>query len=325
MPAPVQRGVRHVPAALDAGALHNVRPPAYRVAAFERRSGGGSAAMVTRPQRRRAHLIAGGYPPGSAAGHDHDYARLRLLELLHDREDVHTTVAGDFTDVEKWLPGTQFLVTYVAGPFADDEQAAVMREWLEAGGRWLALHGSSGGKAVRVQDDRGDGRPRRRMMKTSYHDALGGFFINHPPVRKFRVDVVDHDHPLTRGLPAWFETVDEPYMIELQQPPECHLLMTSELGPDASPPGFGFVYDEDTALLPDGKTRAIGYVRQMGEGAVAYFTLGHCHTPLTNSQPFVDASVTPDGTTPPLLRGSWETEAFQALLRNAMEWGCDGR
>ena len=25
----------------------------------------------------RAHLIAGGFPPGSQAGHDHDYARLR--------------------------------------------------------------------------------------------------------------------------------------------------------------------------------------------------------------------------------------------------------
>src|SRR5437016_3437470 len=25
---------------------------------------------------RRAHLIAGGFPPGSQAGHDHDYARL---------------------------------------------------------------------------------------------------------------------------------------------------------------------------------------------------------------------------------------------------------
>ncbi len=30
----------------------------------------------------RAHLIAGGYPPGQSAGHDHDYARLKLLELV---------------------------------------------------------------------------------------------------------------------------------------------------------------------------------------------------------------------------------------------------
>jgi len=33
----------------------------------------------------RAHLITGGFPPGSLAGHDHDYARLRLLGLLAER------------------------------------------------------------------------------------------------------------------------------------------------------------------------------------------------------------------------------------------------
>ena len=52
---------------------------------------------------RRAHLIAGGFPPGSSAGHDHDYARLRLLELLADH-DVPASVANDFADLEKLLP-----------------------------------------------------------------------------------------------------------------------------------------------------------------------------------------------------------------------------
>ncbi|MQA00660.1 MAG: hypothetical protein GEU80_15255 [Dehalococcoidia bacterium] len=277
--------------------------------------------MVTeRPRPKRAHVIAGGYPPGSPAGHDHDYARLRLLELLEGPEHVHTTVAGDFTDIEKWLPGTRFLVTYVAGPFADDEQTRFLSDWLAGGGRWLALHGSSGGQARR---DPAQGN-RRRMVKSSYHQTLGGFFINHPPVRRFRVDVVDRDHPLTRGLPESFETVDEPYMIEVQEPSESHLLLTAELGPDASPPGFGFAYDEDTALQPDGKTRVLGYVRETGDGAVAYVSLGHCHTPTTNSQPFVDESVSPDTKTPRTLRGSWETEAFPMLLRNAVAWGLDG-
>ena len=33
----------------------------------------------------RVHVIAGGFPPGALAGHDMDYARLRLLELLEER------------------------------------------------------------------------------------------------------------------------------------------------------------------------------------------------------------------------------------------------
>ncbi len=93
----------------------------------------------------RAHVIAGGYPPGQMAGHDHDYARLRILELLKERNNVHTTVSGDYTHIEKWLPQCKVLVTYVAGPVAMEEQYTVLRQWVEAGGRWLALHGSSGG------------------------------------------------------------------------------------------------------------------------------------------------------------------------------------
>src|SRR5690606_36978085 len=141
--------------------------------------------MVSRPARIRAHVIAGGFPPGAPAGHDHDFSRLRILELLEQHDGVHTTVSGDFTYIEKWLPQCRLLVTYVAGPFADDQRNRVLREWVEDGGRWLALHGSSGGRAVR---DAEHGN-RRRMMKMAYHHTLGAFFINHPPVRRFRVDV----------------------------------------------------------------------------------------------------------------------------------------
>ncbi len=281
--------------------------------------------MVTeRPERHRIHLVAGGYPVGNPAGHDHDYARLRLLEMIEPHEHVHTTVAGDFFDLEKWLPGSDFLITYTAGPVPDDDQTRVLSDWIEAGGRWLALHGSSGGRARR-QEQRPGLRQQRRMMRMQFHDILGGFFINHPPVRRFRVDVANRDHALTRGLPASFVTVDEPYMIEVQESPDTEVLLTARLGPDNSPPGFGFIYDEDTALLPDGKTRVLGYVRRQGRGAVTYIALGHCHTPTTVTQPFVEENVAPGGVTPPVLRGSWETRAFPALLRNAIAWGIEPR
>jgi len=97
-----------------------------------------------------AHLIAGGFPPGSMGGHDHDYARLRLLGLLAER-DIPASVANDFADVEKWLPTSRLLITYVAGPYPDAAQSRAIRDWLEVGGHWLGLHGTSGGKAERVE------------------------------------------------------------------------------------------------------------------------------------------------------------------------------
>lgn len=264
----------------------------------------------------RTHLIVGGFPPGATAAHDMDYARRRLLDLLGEKPGVQTTVSNDFADIERWLPGCRFLVSYVAGPHLIGEQNDVVREWLAGGGRWLGLHGTSGGRAGRIE-----GQPNaRRMLKLPHHETLGSFFLNHPPIRRFQVDVADSDHPLVRGLPASFEVSDELYFIELLDRKNTQILLTTQLPQDPAP-DFGFSYEEDTSLLPDNRSRALGYVRDVGKGGVAYIALGHCHSPETNGQPFVDESVAPEGKTPLLFRGSWETEAFQRLLRNALAWG----
>ena len=263
----------------------------------------------------RVHLVAGGFPPGQPAGHDHDYARLRLLGML-DAHGLHASVSNDFEDVEKWLPRSRLMITYTAGPILANDQALAVRDWIKAGGRWLGLHGTSGGKAARMEGTR-----QRRMVKMEHHITLGGFFINHPPVRRFNVDVPQDGHIITRGLPERFEVIDEPYMIEVLAPQESQLLLTADLGPDPSQDGFGFSYEKDTSLLADGKTRSFGYTREVGDGGVTYIALGHCHTPSTNSQPFVDTSVDPEGKTPPTLRVTWETDAYVRLLNNAIEWG----
>ena len=154
----------------------------------------------------RAHLIAGGFPPGSAAGHDHDYARLRLLGLLAE-QDMPASVGNDFADIEKWLPVSRMLITYVAGPYPDGAQCRALRQWLEAGGQWLGLHGTSGGRAERVE-----GMRQRRTVKTEHHALLGSRFLTHPPICKIHVDVRDTDHPITRGLATSFDVEDEPVL-----------------------------------------------------------------------------------------------------------------
>lgn len=176
----------------------------------------------------RAHLISGGFPPGSTAGHDMDYVRLSLLQLLNER-DVKTSVSSDFAELDKWLANCQLLLTYVAGPFPNDEQCAHLDSWLAAGGHWVGLHGTSGGKAVRTDDGQ-----RRKMVKLAHHQTLGSFFLNHPPVRKFTVKIEDSGHPLMQDMPASFEAVDELYMIEMQDP-NAKVLLTTELPQDRYP------------------------------------------------------------------------------------------
>ena len=263
----------------------------------------------------RTHLVVGGFPPGATAAHDMDYARLRLLGMLAETPGSRTTVSSDFADLERWLGDCRALVSYVAGPHLQDSQNEAVRNWLAAGGRWLALHGTSGGRAGRIE-----GKPHaRRMERLPHHETLGSFFLNHPPIRRFRVDTAAPEDPILQGLPASFEVEDELYFLELLDPDHSRILLTTELADDPAP-GFGFTFDADTSLLADGKTRVLGYTRDVGQGGVTYLALGHCHSPTTNGQPFVDESVAPDGKTPLLFRGAWETDAFARLLRNALGW-----
>jgi uncharacterized protein len=267
---------------------------------------------MTETKSGRAHLIAGGFPPGSMSGHDHDYARLRLLGLLAER-DIPASVANDFADVEKWLPVSQLLITYVAGPYPDAAQCRAIERWLGAGGHWLALHGTSGGRAERVEGSR-----QRRTVKTEHHTLLGSYFLTHPPICEFRVEVSSADSPLTRGLGKSFVVEDEPYFVELQDPGSTQILLTADYGPSAISPAIGTLYPVDTSLQPNGKTRVLGYTREVGDGGVTYFALGHCHNPAIRA---ARAVVDPADTTPSTFHGAWETDAFVMLLRNAIAWG----
>jgi hypothetical protein len=269
---------------------------------------------MTATNSAHAHLIAGGFPPGSMSGHDHDYARLRLLGLLAER-DTPASVANDFADVEKWLPLSRLLITYVAGPYPDRAQSDAIRRWLEAGGHWLALHGTSGGRAERVE-----GMRNRRTVKTEHHALLGSRFLTHPPICKIHVDVHAGDSPLTRGLGPSFEVEDEPYFIELQDPASTHILLTADYGTSGVWPAASALYGSDTSLQADGRTRVIGYTREVGHGGVTYVALGHCHNPAIHATRAASASET----TPPIFHGAWETQAFTTLLRNAIAWGVDG-
>ena len=98
---------------------------------------------MARPAGPGVHLVVGGFPPGSTAGHDMHYARMELLRFLDEVDHVQPTISSNFADLETWLPTSQLLVTYTSGPFPSDAELTHLNTWLEEGGRWLALHGTS--------------------------------------------------------------------------------------------------------------------------------------------------------------------------------------
>ena len=95
------------------------------------------------------------------------------------------------------------------------------------------------------------------------------------------------------------------------------ILLTADYGPGSVSPSIGTLYATDTSLRPDGRTRVLGYTREVGDGGVTYFALGHCHNPASRAGRAAD----PTDTTPPVFRGAWETDGFMTLLGNAIGWG----
>lgn len=180
---------------------------------------------------QRAHVIAGGFPAGQQPGtttttracaSSNSSASANPRERLERLRRCRKVVAAE--------PLPDYLH---AGPVLNDNQAQFVRDWMEADGRWLGLHGTGGVKAARIESSR-----RRRMVLMEHHEALGGFFISHPPVRRFNVDLADTSPVLTQGLPQSFEVFDEPYMIEVREPKKSRVLLTAQLWPN-EPQGCG--------------------------------------------------------------------------------------
>lgn len=235
-----------------------------------------------------AYLVA------NARYHDTDFARLELLKLLGEDDDVRVRVAETFAD-EAAIVGSDLLVTYTCDLRPSASEEAALRRFVESGGRWLALH------ATNALLDFGEDGVRAPRICDSFMDTLGSRFISHPPIQPFQVTVSAPDHPLVAGIEP-FEASDEIYLCEYVEG-ITPLLETRFSGT------FTASYVENE--WPDDDPRLIAYVRDLGAGAVFYITLGHACGKY-DMQPIREET--------PVLRGSWELPVFHELLRRGLDW-----
>jgi type 1 glutamine amidotransferase len=238
-------------------------------------------------QRIDAHFVAAG------KYHDIDFARLELLNLLAEHPQVRTTVSHDYADTDR-LDGCRFLVTYTCDLVPSEAETRAIRAWLERGGKWLALHGTN---SILRFTDQGVATPEDRP---DVMELLGTQFKAHPPIGPFRVEIVDRDDPLTRGLDD-FDVVDELYLSKPTAP--IRTLAQTRFRGEAT----GFVdADWPETLVP------IIYRRAIGRGEIVYNTLGHCrgHWDLPEMMPFWDH---PE-------RCAWNYPVYYELLRRALRW-----
>lgn len=241
-----------------------------------------------RPRRIDCVLICGG------VWHDMDFARLELLKLLAGDPRVRVRVFEDYDNVAA-LAAADMLITYTCDVIPSLKAQEVLRDWLRAGGRWYALHGTN--SALRLLESGLWDAPRWAPLHMA---LLGSQFVSHPPIAPYRVTVADSAHPLVAGIEA-FEATDELYHMELHGP--LHVLLETE----CAGPGTGFVEAADAPGV-----HPVFYLKAHGAGAVLYLTLGHCrgHYDL---QPMLDWWPTVD-------RGAWDLPEFRTLLARGVEW-----
>lgn len=233
----------------------------------------------------------------NAKYHDTNFARLELLKLLAEHEDINTRVAASFADIEE-IKASRLLITYTCDLRPTEAEQAGLSEFLNSGGRWFALHATNallefveGGKV-----DTPDLAPRFMQM-------LGSRFIAHPANQRIAIKVTEYVHPLTRDI--------EDFEVEDEEPYYCEGLGAQAVLLEASysEPSAGYVRSD---YGTDRDTHPQMYLHSYGEGEVLYLSLGHC-AGKHDMKPMVDVV--------PVVRGSWNSPIYYELLRRGIKWG----
>jgi type 1 glutamine amidotransferase len=237
---------------------------------------------------KRAYLVAGG------KYHDIDFARMELLKLLNEFDDVRVRVGEDYSNTEA-IAEADFLVSYTCDVRPSPDQVVALRDFVGSGKRWFALHGTNSllefvATGVDCPDD-----------ESGFTELLGSQFLAHPPICTFEVTISDPDHELTAGLEP-FEVEDELYLCKYLGKPRS-LLETRFTGKAA-----GFIAED----WDDDEPRLVMYTNEVGSGEVLYLTLGHCRgkydmRPVMDEYPMVE-------------RGAWQTPVFYDLVKRGLVW-----
>jgi len=230
--------------------------------------------------------------------HDMDFARLELLKLLAEEPAIRTRVFENYDAIDA-IRDADILITYTCNVVPSLPAQEVLRDWLRAGGRWCALHGTNSILEL-LTDGPESGlwdAPRNAPLLM---DLLGSQFISNPPIAPYQVRVADPAHPLVHGIEP-FETTDELYHLETHG--DLHVLLDTQ----CTEAGTGFVEGADAP-----GTHPVMYLKNWGKGAVLYHTLGHCRCHY-DLQPMADWWPTVD-------RGAWELPIFYSLLRRSIAW-----
>ena len=133
------------------------------------------------------------------------------------------------------------------------EQGKAVKEFVQGGGSALFYHNTT---YISPHNE-------------DFRDVLGAVTEQHPPLRPFKVKIVNHDHPITKGVND-FVVTDEQHFVKYEKDPK-YILMQS-------------VNEDGLAFRNLGVSSAAGWAYDYGKGRVCYLAPGHVITALWNPE-----------------------------------------
>ena len=221
--------------------------------------------------------------------HNSDYIRTGLQKTLVKDLDVSIDFTDDVTQLNaETLDGYKILILFRDGMiwpqgyneqvfrgrgepvdlFSDppvSEQEAVREYWMtEEQGEAVKAFVSAGGSALLYHNV-----TYIATDNEAFRDVLGAETQGHPPVRTFKVEVTDTDHPITQGVNDFVVTDEQHYLTYYGE--SEHVFLRS-------------VNEEGLTFKDLGATCQAGWAHAYGDGRVCYLAPGHLIPVLWNPE-----------------------------------------
>jgi type 1 glutamine amidotransferase len=137
------------------------------------------------------------------------------------------------------------------------EQGKGIKTWVQEGGSLWAFHNDSEA-SIHNQD---------------YRDVEGAIYVGHPPIRPFKVHIVNPDHPITKGVKDFVVTDEQHYVVYDKDPKYVLARSINENGLD---------YTDNTGRRSNTAESVWAY--DYGKGRVCFMAPGHMISVLWNPE-----------------------------------------
>jgi len=137
------------------------------------------------------------------------------------------------------------------------EQGKGIKKWVEEGGSLWAFHNNS----------------QASSLNQDYRDVEGAIYTGHPPIRPFKVHIVNNEHAITKGVKDFVVTDEQHYVVYDKDPKYVLARSVNENGLD---------YKDSTGRTSNTAESVWAY--PYGKGRVCFMAPGHMIVVLFNPE-----------------------------------------